>query len=298
MSNLGTELEQLVKAIQETIKDRTGISTHTNVKIEDDNGIKREIDVLVEDFSISPCHRIAFECKNYKKKVDIQIVDAVIGKFLDISHISKIIIVSTQGYTDNAKKKAQKHNIELCSLSKFSIDDTLLNNIPILSTTMETTLLDVFFVVDANTNILHISDTRENLMRYQNLFISNPPEYDNIKLCELGNRFAEKNLQPIEDFVTLEFLHPYYICDKNGERLKLKKVLFKVRISINAEEGKLQEQRMMNKDDNSEIVTAKYKINDSYSMVTINAPNVNSTYLETKDKHLHKPVIFLNDFRK
>ena len=100
---------------------------------------------------------------------------------------SKIIIVSTQGYTDNAKKKAHKHNIELCSLSKFSIDDILLNNIPILSTTMETTLLDVFFVVDANTNILHISDTRENLMRYQNLFISNPPEYDNIKLCEFGN---------------------------------------------------------------------------------------------------------------
>ena len=68
MAKSGTELEQLVKAIQETIKDHHNITIRTNVKLEDKNGIKREIDVLVEDYNISPCYRIAFECKDYKKK--------------------------------------------------------------------------------------------------------------------------------------------------------------------------------------------------------------------------------------
>lgn len=142
MSKLGTELEQLVKAVQMTLKDSPNITIETNVKVKDTNGIKREIDVLVEDFNVLPCYRIAFECKDYKRKLDIQIVDAVVGKFLDIPDISKKIIASTEGYTVSAKKKADKYNIELCTLSKQSIENILLDSIPILSTTMKTEVID------------------------------------------------------------------------------------------------------------------------------------------------------------
>ena len=295
MSKLGTELEQLVKAIQKTLKDSPHISIRTNVKLEDTNGIKREIDVLIEDFNVSPCCRIAFECKDYKKKVDIQIVDAVIGKFLDIPDIRKIIIVSTEGYTVSAKKKARKHNIELCTFSKVSLDHILLNSTPVLSTTMKTEVLDVYFEVDVlGTNIIHISDTTENIDAFLKLFINNPPVFDNIKLQELGYRFAENNLNPIEDVLALEILYPLYINGKNGERFKLKTVLFNVKISIDVLEGKLQEQRIT-KNGSDEIISAKYEVNDSYSMVTIKTSNNISTYLETEDKHLHEPLLIGND---
>ena len=64
MAKQGSSLEQLVKAIQTTIKDSPNTFVQTNVKIEDTNGIKREIDVLVEDSNTSPTTLIAFECKD------------------------------------------------------------------------------------------------------------------------------------------------------------------------------------------------------------------------------------------
>ena len=45
MAKQGSSLEQLVKAIQTTIKDSPNTIVQTNIKIEDTNGIKREIDV-------------------------------------------------------------------------------------------------------------------------------------------------------------------------------------------------------------------------------------------------------------
>lgn len=289
MAKSGTELEQLVKAIQETIKEIHNITIRTNVKFEDKNGIKREIDVLVEDYNISPCYRIAFECKDYKKKVDIQIVDGVVGKFLDIPNINKQVIVTTEGYTESARKKANVHNIELCILSKVSIEHALLKSTPILSTMMKTEVLDVYFEVDIpGNNIIHISETKESIDNFLTLFKNNPPIYDNIKLKELGHRFAANKLRPIIDILELECLNSKYIHHIKGKKLKLKNILFEVKISINTIEGKLQEQRIT-KNDLNDITIAKHKMNDSYSMVTIKANNKTSTYLETKDKKLHKP---------
>lgn len=292
MAKAGKELEQLVKVIQETTKGFHNTTIETNVKMDDVIGIKREIDVLVEDRSKSPFYRIAFECKDYKNKVDVQIVDGVIGKFIDIPSINKIIIVTSKGYTVSAKKKAQKHNIELSTLSKIPLNKILIKSIPILTTSMKTEVLDIYFELDNSaSDIIHISETKENINYYLYLFKSNPPIYDNIKLCELGDRFASNNLNPIRDILVLESLGPKYIYGITGEKIKLKNVLFEVKISINTIEGKIQEQRIT-KDDSNEFITAKYKMNDTYSMVTIQTPNKTSTYIETEDKQLHKPQIY------
>lgn len=107
----------------------------------------------------------------------------------------------------------------------------------------------------------------------------------------MGHKFAANDLKPIEDIFAFEILYPFYIKGKNGEQYKIKNVLYNVKITIDILEGKLQEQRT---DKSKGIITAKYKVNDLYSMVRVKTLSNTTTYLETKDKYLHKPL-FIKD---
>ena len=81
------------------------------------------------------------------KKVDVQIVDAVVGKFMDIPDIHNRVIVSSLGYTKSAEIKAASHNVQLFTLSKIPLDKILLPSTPILSDIMKTVPIDVSFIL-------------------------------------------------------------------------------------------------------------------------------------------------------
>lgn len=119
-------MEQLVGAIQETIKDCPEIIVRTNAKITNDIGIQREIDVLVQNDTIME----SFECKDYaqsknRRAVDVQVVDGVIGKNKYLSQINKLNIVSTTGYTSSAKKEAAVYGIQLYTMDDVKSDNIL-----------------------------------------------------------------------------------------------------------------------------------------------------------------------------
>lgn len=293
MAKQGSSLEQLVKAIQTTIKDSPNTFVQTNVKIEDTNGIKREIDVLVEDSNTSPTTLIAFECKDYNKAVDVQIVDAVVGKFADIPSIQKTVIVANKGYSTSAKIKAAKHGIELRTLSKVPLTQLLLNSTPILAREMETVLLDTAFLVDhpsspGEQTLINIADTIEKSIKYEMLFYKHPPIYDEIKLQELGEKFAKNDLKPIEDDLCLEASRPFPIMDISGRIYMAKAIIYHVKIIIYPQKGKLVEQRTTPRDAD-EVIAAEYKIDEEFSMVAVKTSDKNITYLKTKDNELHPP---------
>lgn len=293
MAKSGKYLEQLVWAIQDAVKDSPNISVHTNVLLKDVSGINREIDVLVENRNISPTFRVAFECKDYNKKVDVQIVDAVVGKFMDIPDIHDRVIVSSLGYTKSAEIKAASHNVQLFTLSKIPLDKILLPSTPILSDTMKTVPIDVSFIlVDASvpqeSTLIHISETIEDVNKCMKLFYANPPRYDEIKLMELGERFAQNDLNPIQDDLVMEVTPPLMTRLRDGSYRYIQAIVYHVEVSINQKVGKLVEQRIMNKE-KPEIVTAEYAIDDKCSMVTIRANNKMSTYLKTEDMGMTPP---------
>lgn len=293
MAKQGSSLEQLVKAIQTTIKDSPNTFVQTNVKIEDTNGIKREIDVLVEDSNTSPTTLIAFECKDYNKAVDVQIVDAVVGKFADIPSIQKKVIVANKGYSTSAKIKAAKHGIELRTLSKVPLTQLLLTSTPILAREMETVLLDTAFLVDhpsspGEQTLINIADTIEKSIKYEMLFYKHSPIYDEIKLQELGERFAQNGLKPIEDDLCLEVSRPFPIKDILGRTFIAKAIIYRVKITIYPQEGKLVEQRTT-PNDTDKVIAAEYRIDDDFSMVTVKTPIKDITYLKTANKELIAP---------
>lgn len=293
MVKLGTSLEQLVWAIQDTVKNCPSISVHTNVRCKDTNGINREIDVLVEKKGVSSNYRIAFECKDYNKKVDVQIVDAVVGKFMDIPDISERVIVSSLGYTKSAEIKAASHNIQLFTLSKIPLDKILLPSTPILSDEMKTVPMDVSFILaDAygfqDSWLTHVSDTMEDIRNCMKLFYVNPPVYDEIKLMELGEKFAQNGLDPINDDLVMEVIPPMMTKLRDGSSRYITAIVYHVEISINSKKGKLVEQRIMNRP-TQDVVAAEYAIDDKYSMVTVRANDKVSTYLKPEKGRMISP---------
>lgn len=122
MKKKGKELEQLVKAHRLSANKNSDTSITANAKMKDSNGIKREIDVL--EVSINN-DKTSYECKETGRRVNIQTIDAVKGKFDDMPEISHRKVVSEKGYSKNAKIKAQKNNIELYENIKLDNHDIM-----------------------------------------------------------------------------------------------------------------------------------------------------------------------------
>lgn len=119
----GKALEQFVKAIQEYLKNSPDTLIVSNAKLKDHTGIEREIDVFVQIKAQGGKVGIAFECKDYKKKVGVEIVEAFYSKFSEISEIHKGIIVSSHGFTDCAQRKANFYGIDLYQIEEVPYKD-------------------------------------------------------------------------------------------------------------------------------------------------------------------------------
>jgi hypothetical protein len=68
------------------------------------SGVPRQIDVLVEH-----PEAIAFDCKCYRRKVDVKHVESFLGLLDDVG-ISSGVLVTTRGYTKAALARAKNHH--------------------------------------------------------------------------------------------------------------------------------------------------------------------------------------------
>lgn len=116
----GKELEKLVRLIQESLKDSPHTIIHSNYKIPNTSGRKREIDILIEsrinDFNI----KIAIECKDYARAVSVDKIEGFNSMCDRIPEINKKIFVSTNGYQADAINAARDYKIELYQLQNIN----------------------------------------------------------------------------------------------------------------------------------------------------------------------------------
>ena len=116
MSKKGKVLEQLVKTIEEQIKEDPSLRVRSNVKIKNTTGIPREFDVVI-DHDTEDSLMTVIECKEHKNRLDIQYIDAFFGKCSSFKNISKMIMVSSSGFTKNAIAEAKGKGIVLHTVS-------------------------------------------------------------------------------------------------------------------------------------------------------------------------------------
>ena len=81
---------------------------------------KRDVDVTVtvRDESGESWAFKAFEVKDEKSPLDVTVVEQLCGKLNDMSSVTHRAIVSSSGFSDSAKRKAEYHGIDLYTLEK------------------------------------------------------------------------------------------------------------------------------------------------------------------------------------
>ncbi|CAI3941611.1 unnamed protein product [Commensalibacter communis] len=110
--NTGTEYENFVKIIQETILNLSNsdlsptkhITIERNKIIHDKNEIAREFDLYWEFEYGRYQYCSVIECKDYASKVSIEKIDAFLGKTIDIPGL-RLIYATKTGYQSGALTK-------------------------------------------------------------------------------------------------------------------------------------------------------------------------------------------------
>jgi hypothetical protein len=89
--------------------------------LDDVLGKKRDVDVTVtvRDESEESWSFKAFEVKDEKSSLDVTVIEQLCGKLNDMSSVTHRAIVSSSGFSDSAKRKAEHHGIDLYTLEKW-----------------------------------------------------------------------------------------------------------------------------------------------------------------------------------
>jgi len=124
MTKRTNAFQKAIHYIHDQLKD-TNVVVIESAEILEKNSdppTKREIDVLIEKTINDKVFRIAIECRDRGKIDDIQWIDCLIGKFINLP-IHKIIAVSKSGFSKSAVKKAKSFGIELRTLKEITFVD-------------------------------------------------------------------------------------------------------------------------------------------------------------------------------
>lgn len=118
MTRKGRELEELVATLEKGLSGKGVIITSPDfiedIVIED----KREVDVSLRFNVGSHDFLLVFECRDRKNTEDVTWIEQLATKRDDIS-VNKLIAVSSNGFSKNARKKAHAKNIELRTLTEI-----------------------------------------------------------------------------------------------------------------------------------------------------------------------------------
>ena len=115
----GEKFEQLTTEIFEFLTRKNEYeSVLKNVKLLGPDG-NREIDVLITG-KVGPfVVKTIVECKDYKRKVNVMVVDALHSKMVDVN-ANKAVLVTRNGFSRGAISKAKRLGISLCTANHAS----------------------------------------------------------------------------------------------------------------------------------------------------------------------------------
>lgn len=133
----GLMLEHLVAILERAVSPTGRVLTRHFIEDRDSGG-RREIDLLIEDTFRHEPVRIAIECRNHQKRVDVKFIDYIAGKRAAVG-IHDFRVVSRSGYTKEAIAKARALGIRLSTLAE--VEDPAwalwLRSVPIVEITKE-----------------------------------------------------------------------------------------------------------------------------------------------------------------
>ena len=302
----GEALEQLVGIIQEHLKDNPDVQITRNAKLENRSGNTREIDVLVQGKFQGEDMCIAFECKDYSRKITEQIIDAFTTKIHELPQINKGIIVTTNGYTRGAQKEAKSHNIGLYLIDNIPLDEIIPSHNfysarflvnPILNTLEFHTILDVTnvnFAPDAKFKYVTNGEEVNLLLEIYNAL------YDTQLLCEMAAKYMEAGKKPLIMVAKITPTPQLYIEDVRGIKYETDYLRIPIQVDIILEECQISSKKRYATLENKNVVSvSEYdnSINENAFVLVESDKNKKSCYIKVGD-HYYKPDIIISGQRK
>lgn len=125
MANSGKEYEDLVAKIYSKLNKQDGfpnIKLQQNVKLKDKIGIEHQIDIYWEFQLAGIVYRMAVECKDHGRAVEMKDMEAFAHVLQEIGGINGIF-VSKNGFQSGAVAVAKANGIQLMEIRKPNADD-------------------------------------------------------------------------------------------------------------------------------------------------------------------------------
>lgn len=119
MKKKGKDLENIIRLIEESLKDSSQTKVYSNHKIKNASDRYREFDVFIESKVSGHDIKIAIECKDYNTAVSVEKIEAFETKCNRIKSINKKVFVSSNGFQVDAINAAKELGIELQTASKL-----------------------------------------------------------------------------------------------------------------------------------------------------------------------------------
>ena len=270
-----------------------------NVKIKDTIGINREFDVAVESQSQGVSLFSVFECKDFSTsknstKVDIKIVDSFIGKCLDLPQIDNKVIVSSTGFTNNAKKKADKHNIILQSLNPIPSADTIVDTKIVMHYGKTSLLGKIKYLLRDN----YVYEEDEALMVYSNLNDIKVDIIELIKRVLKTNEYQECKLTMFKlnnhkSYLTTLFIYTsgkLYAMDTASNKYPLDMILIPIKVEYESCEGTIDAIAQM-KQDEKDVTTTTFGFDRNNTKVTHIKVEDKQDVLIEQDGRIKEPIL-------
>jgi hypothetical protein len=234
-SKTGKPYEEMVLSVYRILcNDASFTDVRHNVKLKGPDG-ERQIDVLVVHDHANVRYLTVIECKDFRGKVNVTYIDSFASKLTDIK-ANKGILVSRRGFTKTAVQKAKRLGIELCMIDTAEhLLQGMVKEIPVMLSVIHglQIAVQVFFgnKTDEDIKINPAAFTAINDRPLRELFIE-----------ELKEGQMEVPTESREIQWTPEKLEgPFYIRDRNQNKLEIEWFRVMVKIDIEFYVGKANE---------------------------------------------------------
>lgn len=296
----GKALEQLVVAIQKYLKNSPDTLIVPNAKLEDHTGLKREIDVFVQTKIQGGNIGIAFECKDYKKKVDVKVVEAFNSKCNDIHEIHKGIIVSSNGFTAGAQTKAQFYGIDLYQIGDVPLKE-IFNSVDLFYTQCYVEMAlqfrailedDIAPAPYSDNGIFCFTDNKEvDMLRYLATILRNhiPSMIPSI------HKYLHFHKQKMGNIpLTIKPPDKLYVLDILGNKHIVKELQVFIRVTLNMELQSIVKQSLYVNTFNEapEVRISEYTRKDGINFLLIHGKNnTDKAYMKDNDGNYKETVL-------
>lgn len=181
MARKGKDLELLVESLEKALGGNKGFKITSPDKLPDKtdkNGGTREVDVLARGF-IGTCPvTIIFECRDRDGNEDKTWIEQIATKRDDVG-ANVAVAVSSSGFSEGAKDKAEYHNVQLRTIDEGGFED--------FSTWFGSPFMKVSYSHWELFSIGLLFNTVEEIEQFKKYCEANKETYTNVKLKNIKN---------------------------------------------------------------------------------------------------------------